>query len=368
MTLRYLTAPLVVATSVAVAASAQAGSVATCHGFRVTTAQTSGEIIGTPRRDVIRLTGAGRVRSGAGPDIICGSRFADRIESGPGDDMVLGGKGHDVVDAGAGRDTVFGEGGNDRVDGGPGRDTLHPGAGRNRVVSGRTSRVAEENGLAGTEDIVMSGTYAVSLMADNASVQSLMMTGQQYTYAWLPQSWAAQGMTPAWAVARPLQMTTVGIGQGIAGYWADTGRAVPGVMIDPSQMWPVSWGDQLTLDRAFGEISFTGPTPSGRSDAFEILGGPAVPFNPTITGGIAQEGNANGVAFTAPAQMAPVMPNAITSWSQGTRLRVAAQAYVRAGEVLDAGAAPGQYIDVTISPQRPTVALRYGTSTGFVLG
>ena len=97
----------------------------TCHGFPVTISKSSGLVIGTAKRDVIRLTGPGRVRSGKGADIICGSRFTDVIESGPGDDIVLAGRGHDVVKAGAGRDHVYGEGGNDRLHGGPDLDLLH---------------------------------------------------------------------------------------------------------------------------------------------------------------------------------------------------------------------------------------------------
>lgn len=365
MTLRFLAPALIATASLGVAASAHAGAVATCHGLRVTTTKSSGDISGTPGRDVIRLTGPGTVASGAGADVICGSRFADRIDAGPGDDVVLGGKGHDSINGQAGRDSLFGEGGNDRLVGGPGRDVLHGGAGRDRVVTRPMPRVAGENGLAGS-DIVMAGSYAVSVLTDNASLQTLMMAGQQFTYSWLPQGGTGASFMPVWIAMRPLMSNVVGIGPGIAAYWDESGPLVPGLRLEPSQVWPASWGGQVALDGdGYGVYSFNDST-YGMPGTFTIASGPSIPVAPMVATGLAQEGNANGMRFVQPAQVVQAQPNLATRWSPLTRMRVSVAPYPEPGEVVDPQQPGSQYIDVSIGEESPTAAISYNQYAGFL--
>lgn len=367
MTLRLLAPALVATASLAVAASAQAGAVATCHGLSVTTSTTSGTITGTAGRDVIRLTGPGTVSTGAGRDVICGSRFADSIDAGPGDDVVIGGRGHDRIDGGAGRDSLFGEGGNDHLVGGAGRDVLHGGAGRNRVVRVGLPRVAGEHGLMGNGDVVMQGTYAVSILADQSSVMPLVESGQQYEYTWLPQQQPFAPGSPLWATARPLQSTVASVGQGISGYWAETGMVRPGVTIDPGQIIPTSWGQRLLLAGFSGDYVLS-PQGSGAPGTFTLAGGPAIPAG-SVAGGLAQEGNVNGLEFVRPAQVAQVQPNVTTQWQPLTRMRVSVGSrYDRPGEVVDILDPPAEFMDVTLTPRAPTATLRYIAGSGFFGG
>jgi hypothetical protein len=133
---------LAVAAAVGVAAatatSASAGVLAqrTCHGLPVTVAASKGEVKGTPRADVIALTGVARVDAGAGNDIICGSPKADVIDAGLGNDVVVGGAGADRLVGGPGRDRLYGDRGDDHLVGGPGADFLMGGRGRDTVVRG----------------------------------------------------------------------------------------------------------------------------------------------------------------------------------------------------------------------------------------
>lgn len=368
MTLRYLAPATVAALAcAAIATSAGAATTPTCHGFPVTTAKSSGEITGTARRDVIRLTGPATVRSGAGPDIICGSRFADRIYAGSGDDVVLGGKGHDRIHGGAGRDSIFGEGGNDHLYGGLGRDTLHGGAGTNRTVQRRASSLRGENGLVDTEDIVMSGVQAVSVLSDANSVQMLRSVGQQFTYAWVPQSAISGGLTPLWATSQPLLSTVVGVGQGVAGYWAETGPALPGVTVIASQVVRASWGQQLSLQNDDFGYSLGSPT-QGLPGVITIAGGASLPTGLGVTVGVAQEGNANGAPFVRPAQMTQAQPNLAASWRALSQMRVGVSSYVQPGDVVDSAQPPRQHIDVTFTQQKPTATLRYNANSGFTAG
>lgn len=367
MTLRLLAPALVATASLAVAASAQAGAVATCHGLPVTTSATSGTITGTAGRDVIRLTGPGTVAAGAGRDVICGSRFADSIDAGPGDDVVIGGRGHDRISGGAGRDSLFGEGGNDHLVGGAGRDLLHGGAGCNRVVRVGLPRVAGEHGLLANRDVVMQGTYAVSILADQSSVLPLVESQQQYEFTWLPQQPSAPG-APLWATARPLESTVASVGQGIAGYWAETGMVRPGVMIVPSQIWSTSWGQRMLLDAVpGGGYALNSPGP-GVPGTFTLASGPAIPPG-LIAGGLAQQGNVNGVQFVRPAQVAQMQPNLATQWQPLLRMRVSVgSSYDQPGDVVDILDPPAEFMDITLNPRSPTTTLRYITGWGFFGG
>jgi uncharacterized delta-60 repeat protein len=92
-----------------------------CAGLRAT-------IVGTPGRDVLRVT--------RGRDVIAALGGDDVVRGLAGDDVVCAGAGNDRVAGGAGRDRLFGGAGRDRLVGGPGRDRLVGGPGRDRLIGG----------------------------------------------------------------------------------------------------------------------------------------------------------------------------------------------------------------------------------------
>lgn len=141
---------LALATLAAAHAGAASAAALRCHGLAVTVPAHRGTVIGTAGPDVIRLTGPGTVRAGAGDDIVCGSPWADGISAGRGADIVLGGAGADAIDGGPGADHLYGEAGADRIAGGPARDVIVTGAGKGTVA-----------GAPG--DAVSTDTYAVSV-------------------------------------------------------------------------------------------------------------------------------------------------------------------------------------------------------------
>jgi hypothetical protein len=164
------------------------------------------------------------VRSGAGSDIICGSRHADVIEAGAGDDVVVAGRGHDRIHGGAGRDVLFGEGGNDHLKGGTGADTLVGGAGRNRVVRDGMAR-PRENGAAGGGDVVLPGVQAISIIMDPADVDDLMFEDAMFAFDWVPVQGAAGGpggLTPIWQTAAPAPRTVITLAPRVSAFLSVT--------------------------------------------------------------------------------------------------------------------------------------------------
>ena len=348
-------------TGLAAGASAAQGARATCHGFPVTTTKSSGLIIGTAKRDVIRLTGPGHVRSGAGPDIICGSRFADVIHAGAGDDVVLAGRGHDRVRGGVGHDHLFGEGGNDHLHGGPGGDHLHGGAGRNRVIKG-AGPGARETGFTAARpqfDVVVGGTYALSIASDLASAEQLWDSGARFTYSWVPEQGGLGTLPVAWQASPVYVHTALSVGQGVLAFWSPGTQAVPGLLVQPAGSATAGWGETLPVGQDFFGGSLPGPVgavtlSSQRSD--------------TVTTGLMLPGSVNGQQFVQVANAATLFPFMALEFPRPEQLRVqVSQLPTQPGQLLQVQQ-PGPEATVTFSPNQPTAALRFSAGAGFISG
>lgn len=212
----------------------------TCHGLPVTITKSKGLIIGTPKRDVIRLTGRGTVLGRGGNDVICGSRFADRINGGTGNDVVLGGGGPDRIHGGLGGDQLFGENGGDWINGGPGRNTIVPGAGRNTVVPARRGGPAARQAL----NTVIPGTYAVSVAIPPQGTFQFGEQGMEIGLARVTQP----PLVPIAATAPALQYT--GFALGDYGVSLSGGPLVPGAIPRTLQIESASIGTGWTITPA----------------------------------------------------------------------------------------------------------------------
>jgi Ca2+-binding RTX toxin-like protein len=121
----------VIASSIAIPASAEARP--TCQGKRATKVGTpkSDEMRGTKGRDVIVGRGGADLIFGlGGDDIICGSGGGDTLSGGGGHDQVYGQRGGDLVYGDGGNDTIAsGEGNFEGLIGGSGDDSIDGGSG-----------------------------------------------------------------------------------------------------------------------------------------------------------------------------------------------------------------------------------------------
>lgn len=118
-----LVAPLLVLTL----ASSPASAATLCRG-EPATVEGSGDLVGTPARDVIVSTGdyTAQVDALDGDDLLCVYGGA-RVDAGPGNDVVdtsVADGGSAYADLGVGNDTYIG---------GPGRDVVNGGSGVNRI-------------------------------------------------------------------------------------------------------------------------------------------------------------------------------------------------------------------------------------------
>lgn len=102
--------------------------------------------------------------SGGGSDTVTGTSANDEITVYNGGNTVHGGIGNDTIIGSASGDTLYGDGGNDSIYGGAGADTLGGGTGGNYLygyggndtyIYGGGFDYISENGLGGTEQIVM---------------------------------------------------------------------------------------------------------------------------------------------------------------------------------------------------------------------
>ena len=118
-----------------------------CNGLEATIVSSARTISGTNGVDVIvvRGTGSHTVNSGAGNDVVCGSKGNDRINAGSGNDSVFagagkdtisGGAGNDTISAGTSADTISGGAGNDKLSGGTGADTISGGSDADTISGG----------------------------------------------------------------------------------------------------------------------------------------------------------------------------------------------------------------------------------------
>lgn len=351
------------ATAPAMAAPADSAR-PTCHGYPVTITASRGDITGTARRDVIRLTGPGHVRSGAGDDIICGSRFADQVDAGAGHDVVLGGHGHDRIRGGAGSDVLFGEGGDDHLEGGPGGDTLMGGTGRDRVVRHRERRAREAGIWPPFADTVVPGSVAVSIRVDPEDVQELWAMGTSFVFDWPPPDGLANttgGASLAWQVQRPMPAmvmpvqfavsafvdsmggmpypgTSIGLNlQTAAGTWQSAFAIGPDLLIAPQGQSPVSEAVTIQNNAAYQSL----------------IAGVAIDRSPALAGNVAPM---TWAAFPRPTALR------VRTWTAG---------FVRPGQwlpPLDAGSAGTQSLSVPVPANAGVVPLRYDPTTGFVRG
>ncbi len=343
------------------ATSAQSASRATCHGFPVTTTADRGDITGTPRRDVIRLTGPAHVRSGAGSDIICGSRHADVIEAGAGDDVVVGGRGHDRIHGGAGRDVLFGEGGNDHLHGGTGPDTLVGGAGSNRVVRDGTAR-PRENGLAGNDDAVLPGVQAISIIMDPADVGDLLSESAMFAFDWLPvrgTAGATGDLTPIWQTAMPAPRTVMTVTPGVSAF-ASFAMPMPNLLLVPTMTVAAQWGTAMMLAPSIFERVGSGPR-----DGVSLLN--ATPQPQTM--GISLPATTPWATTTTPAVAAQVFPQAQAAFFRPSTLRVRVTEVLGTHGIFALPPFPSEPSTTgTFTPSQPTITLRYGMFTGFTQG
>ncbi|MBU6363678.1 MAG: calcium-binding protein [Acidobacteria bacterium] len=335
---------------------------ATCHGLPVTTTADRGEITGTARRDVIRLKGPGHVRSGAGADIICGSRFADVIAAGPGDDVVIGGRGHDRIHGGAGRDVLFGEGGNDVLHGGRGGDTLVGGAGRNRVVRDGTAH-PRENGAAGGGDVVLPGVQAISIITDPADVDDLMFENATFAFDWLPVQGTAGGtggLTPIWQTATPAPRTVMTVTPGVSAFASFT-SLMPDMLLVPTTTAAAQWGTAMMLSPSYMfEQVGTGPR-----DGVSLMNVTQQPQ----TMGISLTASSPWGRINSPAVAAQVFPQAQAAFLQPSTLRVRVTQVLGTHGILALPPFPSEPSATgTFTPTQPTITLRYGLTTGFTQG
>ena len=248
-----LASALVTLTALALLPAGAGAKTATCHGLPVTTTKSKGLLIGTPKRDVIRLTGRGVVRSRGGDDVICGSRFADRIYSGTGNDVVLGGRGPDIIRGGLGADQLFGEAGNDTMDGGPGRNVIVPGAGRNVVIPAKRGSATRQ-----ALNTVVPGTYAVSIVIPPEGVESLLQQGMEIGLSRVTQP----PLIPVAATAQPLERS--GFTLGNYGVSTSSGPLVPGAIPRTLQIEFASIGTAWTITQDnFLVENFSGGNPAG---------------------------------------------------------------------------------------------------------
>ncbi|MDA3005306.1 MAG: calcium-binding protein [Actinomycetota bacterium] len=358
------------------AATAQSAPRATCHGFPVTIAKSSGTITGTPRRDVIRLTGPGTVRSLGGNDIICGSRFNDVIHAGLGNDVVVSGRGHDRIFGGPGNDNLFGEGGNDRLHGGPGRDVMAGGAGRNHYAPLRKGAKAQ-NGLAVQGDTIVRAVRTVSIVSGTADVNRLVCCGGGFGFAWQPPAIPqATSAMPVWATMQPSTTSWLSIPDQVAVYWGQQFGAEFGALIRPSQTGYTSFGRSWTLQpgRAGTPDLIPSATPYSGStagtvtvSATDVTPGP----NPYLVGLAMVPAGSGGVrSDMAPAQAVGINPFMQIGLPQPQLLRVWAQPVElqMPGELV--------YADMPMQPStvgrftsaQPTAMLRYSAARGFTSG
>jgi len=261
--------------ALALAATAQSAPRATCHGFAVTTPKSSGTIVGTNRRDVIRLTG--------------------------------------------------------------------PGA--NQVLMGDDAR-ARENGLMATEDVVLSGSRGISIIAEGPALENLLMSNTSVAFDWIPSGGLAEqmmGLGLAWQVVRPWMMNVVTVDDRAGAFWASPGsEPMPGSRVNVMEQAPVTWGARMALVPTGVLLG----VPGGTSNAVEVMnqvGGQNVV-------GLSIGGSANGDSAVNPAFAVPLPAWSIAPFRQPTSLRL---------RTANPGTEPGQWL-LPPSPGQQQATVTFG--------
>ena len=100
------------------------------HGIVTGTDGNDGDLVGTPRSDIIfGLNGNDTIEGLGGDDKLCAGEGEDAVSGGVGDDRLYGGADADRLAGGDGADTLIGFKGDDSLDGGDGTDVCPSDAG-----------------------------------------------------------------------------------------------------------------------------------------------------------------------------------------------------------------------------------------------
>ena len=304
------------------------------------------------------------MRSGAGADIICGSRFADRIEAGAGHDVVLAGAGHDRVRGGFGSDVLIGEAGHDHLEGGPGGDTLMGGPDKDHIVREREARgprgSARETGIwPPFTDIVVPGNNAVSIITDSQSLSQIWASQGSFVFDWLPIGALPQvppGVTLAWQViSQPMPATLVPVPDDWSVFASGPGAQFAG--FGQFQYSNTTWGAGWAL----GPDNLLGPQGSApNGDSVSVMNN----STQTVLTGLAL-GN-------VPVLGAPTPPNMANVYRRTSSLRVRAwwSGSVTPAQLLPAVAPDTQSttVEFRFKGSPGVVPLRYSTTGGFIQG
>ena len=366
MTTRRLPLALAVAAAVAIGAvattSASAGLLAqrTCHGLPVTIAASKGEVQGTPRGDVIALTGAAHVDAGAGNDIICGSPKADVIDAGRGNDVVVGGAGADRLVGGAGRDRLYGDRGGDHLVGGPGADFLMGGRGRDTVVRGAERSRGHDQQQAG--DVVAPDTRSISLVVDMQTLLSMDTFNESFGI--IMGSATTPGTLPVvWSSFLPFASNMIGLDGQLAAYASVSPEKMLGAPIWPTSTVNASPGQMFNLT-APGALL---PAPSGGSAGVVSVLNQST--SPSLVG-LARSTWVNGQSGS------PSPITASTLWGEMlTQMQVPTQATLfvtsqplMSGQVISSLTAGSDVLAVRSTPGTDTATVSFNMNTGFAQG
>ena len=355
----FILAAIVSGGALAAGAWGAPAHVRTCHGLPVTIAASSGDVHGTPRADVIALTGPAHVEAGAGNDIICGSRGDDVIDAGPGDDVVVGRAGADRLFGGPGRDRLFGDRGADHLVGGPGADLLMGGRGRDTVVRGGDS--AGGKGEQQSGDVVVPGVRSISLFVDNVSLQSIYAMASSIGIV-VGDATSPGAQPVVWSDFPPMFVNMIALDGQLAAYAAGSSPLMPGVTVQPTSTvnaWP---GQQYSL------VSEGAPTlfPAGQGVAGSVS---VVNQNglPAVTG-LARPALINGMASSpSPMTATTLYGNMLTQMQvpSQTSLFLATMPTSSGQMIPPLDQARQQMITVRSSSANDTATVSFNINTGF---
>jgi hypothetical protein len=317
---------------------------------------------GTPRADVIALTGAARVDAGAGNDIICGSPKADVIDAGPGDDVVVGGAGADRLAGGPGRDRLYGDRGGDHLVGGPGADFLMGGRGRDTVVRGAERSRGHDEQQAG--DVVAPGTRSISLVVDMQTLQTMYMANMSFgTVVGIATE---PGILPVvWSDFEPMMSNMIRLDGQLAAYASPSSEVMPGITIQPTSTVNASPGQMFNLT-APGALL---PAPnSGMAGMVSVMNQST---SPSLVG-LARSAWVNGQSG------APSPMTASTLWGEMlTQMQVPPPGFitlflasqpVMSGQVIMPLTFGPNVVPVRSTPGTDTATVSFNINTGFAQG
>jgi hypothetical protein len=312
----------------------------TCFGKDSTIADHSGTVIGTPRNDVIVLTGQGRVRAGAGNDLICGSKEPDTISGGAGDDTIFGREGADVIKGGPGADEMFGDLGNDDLRGGPGADNVQGGPGSNVMLGG--------TGV----DVTAATDVGISLIASQADISTLRSAGQSIVIA-TPAQPGAGGIVTVWGNLAPMMSNFIGLSANYEVFALANPPVASSVLPDMTGT-TVTLGQSMTVN---GARTFAA-SGTGAPGVVTVKGAGGLPGQQWV--GLGQKGSVSGSPIVGPVGLSTVVANAATTLAPAGSALLFTASGLRSGSIL--GGAPQRAFSVPLKPGNTVqVMLYYGT-------